>query len=427
MRFIVLLFTLLTASAADRRLFIISIDALQPSTLAHAEQLGARVPNLIEMRDHGALSAGLTGVFPTVTYPSHTTLVTGRLPADHGIYANTVFDPEGRLMNGWFAYAEAIRVPTLWDLAHRAGLRVGAVSWPVSIGAAIDYNIPEFYPLRSDDLVMLHRAVSTPGLFAAFEKEYGRVTPATVQDDLYRAAQAAYIVRTHKPDLLLVHFLDVDEAQHEHGPASPEALRALERVDQAIGILRRADPGATWLIVSDHGFWPVSQLFHPQAFLASLGLAAPEGNRAAWRVAAHTNGGSVEFVVKDPHDTEAQKLVCTELERLKNDPRYGIGAVLDRAALDKLHAYPLAFAAISMSRGFARGPARSGAWVTPSGDTRGTHGYLPGPSELDATFLAYGPGIAERALPHADLTSVAPTAAALLGLQLPGRNLLAAH
>ncbi len=63
------------------------------------------------------------GSIPTVTYPSHTTLVTGVWPATHGIYANTTFDPLQKNYQGWYWYTEDLRVDTLWDAAQerRAG------------------------------------------------------------------------------------------------------------------------------------------------------------------------------------------------------------------------------------------------------------------------------------------------------------------
>jgi hypothetical protein len=51
------------------------------------------IPTLRRMMKEGAFADGATGVVPTVTYPSHTTLMTGVWPAQHGIWANTTFDP----------------------------------------------------------------------------------------------------------------------------------------------------------------------------------------------------------------------------------------------------------------------------------------------------------------------------------------------
>ncbi|QOY86244.1 alkaline phosphatase family protein [Paludibaculum fermentans] len=428
-----LLSTALFAQTADRRVIVISVDGLKAETLRDSAKLGLKIPNLAEMRDKGAVSAGLTGVFPTVTYPSHTTMMTGVQPAEHGILGNNLFDPESRTHGAWYWFSELIKKPTLWDAAKSAGKTVGAVAWPVTVGARIDYNIPEYAVFHGEDSLLLQRSISTPGLYEECEKALGKNTWDAPQTDALRAAQAAYILRTRKPHLMLIHLIDLDHEEHGFGPGSPEAHHALEEIDKAIGSIRAAvreagiESSTHWVILSDHGFWPVSQAFQPQAFLSSLGLAAPEGKPAEWRVATHANGGSVAFVVKDPKDTEAQQIVMKALATLQANERWGVEHVLDKTQLAERKSYSHAFAAVSMRRGFTVGSNRSGAWITSSGATRGMHGFVPGPAELDCTFLVYGPGIAARALPHGNLADVATTTSVLLGVSLPeskGQDLL---
>jgi len=421
------------AQTPPRRLVMISVDGLMPATLQNAEKLGIRIPNLMEFRDKGAFSAGLVGVFPTVTYPSHTTMMTGRLPAEHGIISNTLFDPE-RAMNGaWYWYSELIKVPTLWQAARQAGLTTGAVGWPVSVGAAIDYNFPEYGALRTLNDTLLYRSLVTPGLLAEFEKARGPMRATGGYFDDLLSTLAAYLVESRKPHLLLVHLIDLDHDQHLHGPGSPESLRTLERIDGAIGKIREAVDkagvagGTRWIIVSDHGFFPVEKAFHPEAFLTSLGLGPRADKPSTWRVSAHVAGGSAAFVLQDSKDTEARNAVTRALKNLKEEGTAGIDRVLSEEELRGMQAYPHAFAAISMTSGWTVGSERSGPWVTPSPNTRGTHGYAPGPLQLDCTFIAFGPGIQARQLPRGELTDVAVTAASLLGIPFPGaggRNLL---
>lgn len=411
--------------ASDRHLVIISIDGLMARTALDTKKLALQTPNLNEMRDDGAVSEGLVGVFPTLTYPSHTTIVTGREPSEHGIVSNTMFDPEGKMGGAWMWFSELIQVPTLWDAAHNAHLTTAGVFWPVTVGAPIDWNIPEFGQPESEDRLLLQHAVSTPGLFSKFEQAEGPTEITSHAPDARRAQQAAFLIRNYKPNLLLVHLIDLDHQEHEYGPGSPEAYKALEAIDRAIGDIRSAVAEAgladrtTWLIVSDHGFLPVSKAFQPNAFLSSLGLAAENPHAESWRVAAQITGGTVSFRVKDPKDETAEKLVQNTLERLKTEGTWGIGTILDRAELKKLHAFSDAFLAVSLSPGYTNGSARSGPWVTSSTHVRGMHGYLPGPEELDATLIAYGPGIRPQHLARAELKDIACTAAALLSIDFP--------
>ena len=105
---------------------LVSIDGLRPGDLLQADQRGFKLPNLRKLLSEGAHASTVIGVLPTVTYPSHTTLLTGVSPARHGIVSNTTFDPLNINHGGWYWYAENIKVPTLWDAARAKGLTVQA-------------------------------------------------------------------------------------------------------------------------------------------------------------------------------------------------------------------------------------------------------------------------------------------------------------
>jgi predicted AlkP superfamily pyrophosphatase or phosphodiesterase len=116
-------FTAWPAVAQEQRevplLVMISVDGMRPDYVTAADAHGAKIPQLRRLMKEGSYAEGVVGVVPTVTYPSHTTLVTGAWPAKHGIFGNTTFDPLQKNYQGWYWYAEDIRVPTLWDLAAR--------------------------------------------------------------------------------------------------------------------------------------------------------------------------------------------------------------------------------------------------------------------------------------------------------------------
>src|SRR5271170_2493431 len=62
-------------SAGPPLLVVISIDGLRPDYITAADAHGAKVPNLRRFLKEGTYAEGVQGVIPTVTYPSHTTLV----------------------------------------------------------------------------------------------------------------------------------------------------------------------------------------------------------------------------------------------------------------------------------------------------------------------------------------------------------------
>lgn len=162
-------------AGAAQHVVMISVDGLMPDYYQKADALGLRIPHLRRLMRDGAW-ARVRGVLPTVTYPSHTTLITGVTPRVHGIGSNTYFDPEERSNGAWMWYAAEVRVPTLVSAARAKGLSTGSVSWPVSVGRFADWNVPEFFRGSSthpSDLRLVE-AMSTPGLVDAAVAERGR-------------------------------------------------------------------------------------------------------------------------------------------------------------------------------------------------------------------------------------------------------------
>jgi predicted AlkP superfamily pyrophosphatase or phosphodiesterase len=435
-RSILAILTLLLAAsslqAANKKVVVISIDGLRGMTLASLSTRGLHTPNLNEFAQAGALSDGLIGVYPTVTYPSHTTLVTGVSPSLHGILGNGMFDPEHRLNGAWYWYAQQIQRPTLYTLARQKGLTTAAVSWPVTVGAQIDHNFPEYRNPETEEGLLLYAGLCTPGLMSAFEKVHGPLDREHIDDDL-RASMATFLISTHKPDLLFVHLIDMDHQQHLHGPDSPEAFTALENIDRLIGTIRQtvktSEPNdqVDFIVVSDHGFQPVDKQFHPNAVLTSLGLAGTEDNPEKWRIFAFESEGSFGLVAHDPNDTEAITLATDAFKQLATEGIWGIDHVYDAAQTKALEGYSNAFSSVSLKPGYAIGAAASGPWITTPKDLKGMHGYAPGPKELDASFLAFGPDIPHRHIARSKLVDVAPTVAHILNLQMPdveGHDLL---
>ena len=156
------------AAAAEHRVVLISVDGMSPYFYLEPEAYGLHIPNLVRLRDEGVAAEGVVGVYPSVTYPSHTTLVTGVRPAEHGIVTNTKVDD-------WYLDSADIQVPTVWDAAESAGLTTAIVTWPASYGAGVDFLVPENLGSH-DDLLDRVRSGSTPGLFVELESASG-ITP----------------------------------------------------------------------------------------------------------------------------------------------------------------------------------------------------------------------------------------------------------
>lgn len=412
--------------ASVSRVVLISVDGLWSGDLARAESLGLRLPVLDSLARAGALAAGVIGSVPSVTYPSHTTMITGVRPARHGIYANrrpwmpTDTGPAGE---AWYWEADLIRVPTLFDAARAAGKRTAAVYWPVTADdPSITYNIPEAWVpgFPGDSNLPAVRRRGTPGLLDSLGAPLvGQVT------DSQRARWAADIVRRWDPDLLLLHLIDVDHWKHVTGPTGDSVWAALGRADRHIGWVLQAlreRPRATAVVVtSDHGFLPYGRILRPGVLLVRAGLVTLDapGRVIGWEAGFVGNGGSAMFLPRDSTDPTMAARIRAAIPDSLIGPDRPIRVLWSRDSLRALGGDPRALWAIDMNAGHYTTLGFRGELLLER--RGGGHGYDPRRPELHAFFLAAGPGIRSGTrLGVIDQADVGPTVARLLGLRLTG-------
>ena len=421
-----------TAGAAPARpadhVVVISIDGFRPAMYLDAAREGVALPHLQALRAAGSAADGMEVSHPSLTYTSHTSLATGVRPERHGIVSNTMFDPPAGSQR-WYYEAGALKVPAIWDAVKAGGLKTAVASWPVTVGAAIDVRFPESNQAPPEGTWLARaRADSTPGLVDAVVKDLGGFgendNRNAVQRDRFTAAVAAHIIRADRPNLLMVHLMETDTAQHAEGPGSAAARAAIERIDAHVGAIVRAVDEAgirarTALIVTgDHGFSRVHALVQPNVILRANGWLTTDarGRVATWQAAAHASA----IRLKDPHDFALAARIERAF-RAAADGRYrGIFRVVSRAELDALGAYPEAAFFIEPAEGYyvTDGVVNDTVLI---GTTRyGAHGFLPTEVRMHTGFIAAGSGL-RQGVPLTVLRQIdiAPTIARLLGVDLP--------
>jgi predicted AlkP superfamily pyrophosphatase or phosphodiesterase len=433
---------LVSAAGRTAPVLMISVDGMKPEYVLEAETRGLKIPYLRRLVAEGAYAQGVVGVWPTVTYPSHTTLVTGVSPAEHGIYSNLEFDPYQRFKDAWYWYARQIRVPTLWQAAHAKGITTASIGWPVTVGATgIDFMIPEYWRITgpterldaSDrDLIA---ALSLPtGILTGMQASVGpylQGNDTSRQGDETKTAYALEIIRRQKPGFMTLHLSSLDDAQHGHGVFSREAAEDLEAIDGMLARLAGAahdnDPAAVVAVVSDHGFEAVTHelnLYVP--FVQSGFIDAvrnPEKQNLtiqSWRAQPWFAGGMAAIMLQDPQDRATEKAVGTLLQSLAADGSNGIAAIEGRQQAARHGGFPDAAFLVVFKPGFYVGLNWSGPLVTDIKGAHGGHGFSPDTADMRASFFVAGRGIARhRDLGVIDMRQVAPTIAQLLGIELP--------
>ncbi len=421
---------------------MISIDGMKPEYVTQADAHGLKVPYLRSLMRDGTYASGVTGVWPTLTYPSHTTLVTGVPPAEHGILSNTLFDPDRSLDGAWYWYTPQIHVPTLWQAAHASGLRTASVGWPVTIGArGIDFLIPEYWrggapgeTMGSTDRYLISALSRPDGMFDEMQQRLGpymKGNETTVEGDEIKTRFSIDILRAHKPAFMTIHLSSLDETEHETGPFSPAANKNIEAIDGMVARIAAAahetDPATVVLIVSDHGFVKLTHHINLRIPFLKSGLiqmsneANPDDRSiVGWRAMPWFSAGMAAIMLHDPNDQQAAKQAGDLLHKLAANPANGIAEVLDRGEIRKRGGFPEAAFVVAFKSGYYAGDEESGDLVTPIHESKGGHGFSPEQPEMHSSFFMVGPGIAaHRDLGQIDMLQIAPTVAAILNIPLP--------
>ena len=418
----IVLFALPAAAAPP--VLMIAIDGLRPQEWQRRDN-GLDLPNLRGLAA-GGTSAAVTGVLPTVTYPSHTTLLTGAAPRQHGIANNLTFDPLRGNADGWYWYASDIKADTLWQAASRAGQKVVTVHWPVSVGVpGLTANLPQIWRTGMADDDKLMAVLATPGLPLPEAGPYPTGKDETIAGDEGRAAQAIALMQRLKPDFTTVYLTGFDHEQHEAGPDSPAARAVLVRIDAAVGQLvtaaRAIDPKTTVVVVSDHGFAPTARttnLFVPLIRAGLIRLTADGRAIASWDAIPWMAGGSAAVRLARPDDAALKAKVAAGLAEVAADPAAGIDRVLDSAAIAAAGGTAEAAFWVNCQPGWLMGGKLDGIQGEAT-TTKGMHGYFPDVPAMRASLIANGPGIsAGRDLGVIDMRAIAPAVAARLGVSL---------
>jgi predicted AlkP superfamily pyrophosphatase or phosphodiesterase len=424
--------------AASHAVILISVDGL-----AHYyfDDPNADMPTLRQLAAEGARARRMKVSLPSVTWPNHTTLVTGVRPARHGVLANNYLDRATAkvvdlIYDPIFTKEQIVKVPTVYDLAKSAGMTTAAITWPASRGApTLDWTLPD---VLTDELF---QGCGTPSLLAELKQtdipydKHGQWHHDGHGADLdrMRARILVHILRAHRPNLALLHIDDLDTVEHAHGPRTPQAYAALkfedDRVREVWDALKASYPGgtATLMVTADHGFFATRQQVLPNVMLRKAGLIELKGisTIASARVLATVQGGSAFIYVLDSANRAALMEQAAALFKdaegidrviLPTDYKhFGIAEPQNDPRMPDL--------VLSAKDGYSFSDRAAGeAIVTPkSADLRGTHGYDTDQLDMHATFIAWGAGIKPGTTIDAmENVDVAPTVAKLLGIKMEG-------
>lgn len=384
-------------SQTPRRVLVVSIDGLDQRYLAEADRRGLRIPNIRKLMREGQWADGVVGVVPTVTWPSHTTMISGVDPSVHGIEGNRRPRAEG---GEYYWNVSLLKAKTLIDAMKTAGRSAAAITWPVTVDAPLTYNLPEYFERRqggSMDLRSIESKSAPPDLVQKIAEMYPTFAQQWM-DDRTRTLATLYLLKTAHPDLILVHLVNLDAEAHDTGPFTREANATLEHIDQLVGDMLRALPSEyNFVLVSDHGFEKVDEVVNLAMVAKARGV---DGVRVRPTMAVADSPAAADLIRK-----------------LRTEGKFGVGREIPKDEIIRF--------APNLAKAAAVVEPAPGYEFTDSGAERakprelGNHGFWP--TRYRSVYIAWGPGVQARRLPEISQKDIAGRLAELLGVSFkPG-------
>lgn len=421
-------------SSSPRKLLVVSVDAMHTDDIPFARTLPAFSRIIGE-----AAVAEIDGIYPSLTYPNHTAQITGCPPARSGVFNNLQFQPGRGKGTEWFLDARHIRVPTLFEAAHRAGLTTAAVQWPVTAGDRfVDYLVP---------------AIAGPQVFDGLRDQYRRTTNEVSLHryvlphlDLVDTSGpkpnyfpflrhvSEQILRHERPDLMFTHSVELDATRHAHGAYGEHVRDALRTVDASLAAYLRVleDTGdldrTDIVLVSDHGHVDTEQHTNLNTIFRERGFIRTGADDALvdYDVICHGAGLSGQLFLDRRITPKHRAEVAALLAEIEADPQYRITKFWTADEARERYGLDGPFEWVVESE---PGVIVGAQWQRPAVIRKGEAGYPPRPMGAHGhepshggqpVFIAAGPSFRPGVdLGRRSMLDEAPTFAALLGLDLP--------
>lgn len=271
------------------------------------DMIGEHTPNIRRLMDEG-FARPVQTVLPAVTCSVQTTMLTGLMPASHGIVGN-----------GW--YFRDLSEVMFWKQSNRliSGERVfqtarardpqhttAKMFWWYNMHADVDWSvtprpsypadgrkIPDIYSEPEELRDELQRKLGRFPLFSFWGPT------ADIKSTQWIADASVEIFRQHSPSLLLVYLPHLDYNLQRLGPHHPDISQDIRDVDREAGKLIAAAQrnGAEVLVLSEYGITEVSRPVHINRMLRENGLLKVRREALGWETL--DAGASRAFAVAD--------------------------------------------------------------------------------------------------------------------------------
>jgi predicted AlkP superfamily pyrophosphatase or phosphodiesterase len=255
----------------------------------------AAMPNLSRLVVAGD-RATLVPSFPAVTWTVQANMLTGKLPAQHGVIANGFYWRDTHQVEMWTAWNDKIQQPQIWDLLHQHDKSLTSAVWfpMLSKGCGADFICMPKPVHNPDGSESLWCYTKPEMMYGTLRDTFGHFPlmnfwgpMANIKSSAWIADSAGWCMQQHRPNFFYIYLPQLDYAAQKTGPDSPAALKAVTELDEVIGKLaataeqaygatstRSVSEGASliWLVASEYVITPVDHVTYPNRMLREAGL-----------------------------------------------------------------------------------------------------------------------------------------------------------
>lgn len=415
----------------NKKLIVLSADAMVTEDLS----LFTTLPGYKKYLENGCMIRKVESIYPTVTYPCHTTMMTGNYPNRHGVTSNFQMVLNHK-PTPWNWFADVIKSKDIFTACKEKGLTTATVFWPVTgCHRDIDYKIPEYVPQGDDTIEEAFQRAGCDDDMLEIVKRNSVILKEYKHPyiDEFIIQCACDVLKEKQPDVLLIHPANIDGARHAYGIFNEKVEETVRDTDRFVQKLMAVQEelglaeNTNLVVTSDHGQMDVQRIINPNVMLADYGFITvdSEGKVADWKAYCLSNGLSAVVYMKNPEDENTKQRLFQLLRWMRNEGVYGIGEVFTAEEADEKYHLGGEFSFVIESDDYTSfGESVTAPLVESFGDTdyrygRASHGYIPkkGPQPI---FMAKGPDFAENVvIENGRLIDEAPTYAKILGVELP--------
>ena len=418
----------------SEKLIVLSIDSLFDEDMGLLKTL----PNFEKLLRHASYAnGGMRSVYPSLTYPAHTSIITGTYPEQHGIFHNEKL-AVGIPSPNWYWFYEDIKAQTVLDAAKLAGLTTCAVGWPCMGGCPnIDWLVPEIWPETAEtDPHEVFSKSSSANIMGdgIFERHYHKLRKTRQPFmDHFMMGCACDILHRYRPDVMFIHLAHLDHARHANGTHGTAVEQAIIANDEWLGRLMEATmdtddfKNTNFAVISDHGHLYVRQVFNPNVLLAQKKLITLDqhGRIQDWKAYCNSASLSCQVVLKDPGDQKTRAELECLLYDMRKNREYGVESVFTKEEAQREWRLTGKFDyVLEGASATAFGNACTGSVIVgpDNADYKfsvSSHGHLPHKG-AQPVFIMVGPAVKENVvISRRHIIDEAPTFAKILGFTMP--------